>query len=174
MSGNGIAVGSDGSAYVVGSTRSTNFPTASPFQANNAGNGDAFVTRLSPSGSSLVYSTYLGGVGSDGQPGDSGLAIAVSADGSAHVTGHTTSSSFPTAAPVQASLAGFEDAFVTKLRGRCGLDVVGRNALRFERAACVGGESIGRLAQARLRAIECNVDRLLAHQTQLGEPDAVS
>ena len=106
-----IAVGTDGSAYVVGYTASTSFPTASPIQANNAGGYDAFVTKLSPSGSALTYSTYLGG-----SETDQGVGIAVGADGSAYVTGWTSSQNFPTAAPFQVSLGGgFHDAFAAKL-----------------------------------------------------------
>src|SRR5881396_1907639 len=59
--GLGIAADSSGNAYVVGDTNSTNFPTASPFQAAIGGSYDAFVTKLNAPGSALVYSTYLGG-----------------------------------------------------------------------------------------------------------------
>jgi hypothetical protein len=108
--GYAIAVGADGSVYVAGSTESTNFPTAAPLQAMLAGGTDAFVTRLAPSGASLVYSTYLGG-----SVVDIGTGIAVGADGSAYVTGFTESTNFPTAAPLQAMLAGLHDAFVAKI-----------------------------------------------------------
>src|SRR5207245_1058594 len=68
--GNGIAVDALGSAYVTGSTSSTNFPTASPLQAANGGGlEDAFVSKLNPTGSALDYSTYLGGSGGDGGDG---------------------------------------------------------------------------------------------------------
>jgi hypothetical protein len=63
--GTAIEVGADGSAYVAGNTWSTNFPTATPVQASNAGVYDAFVTKLSPSGSALAYSTFLGGSDDD-------------------------------------------------------------------------------------------------------------
>src|SRR5207245_7769595 len=63
--GNGIAVDDSGNAYVTGDTYSSNFPTASPFQAAYAGSIDAFVTKLNAAGSALPYSTYLGGHGSD-------------------------------------------------------------------------------------------------------------
>ncbi len=62
----GIAVDGAGSAYVTGCTVSTNFPTQSPYQATyQGGNQDAFVTKLTPAGNALVYSTYLGGSGDD-------------------------------------------------------------------------------------------------------------
>ncbi len=55
-----------GSAYVTGSTASTNFPTQSPYQATyQGGHHDAFVTKLTPAGNALVYSTYLGGSGDE-------------------------------------------------------------------------------------------------------------
>src|SRR5206468_4241497 len=96
-----IAVDAAGNAYVAGFTSSPNFPTASPFQANGDGFGDAFVTKLNAAGSALLYSTYLGGSGEDG-----GLGIAVDAAGNAYVTGFTGSANFPTASPFQPALAG--------------------------------------------------------------------
>ena len=81
--GFGIAVDGAGSAYVTGHTRSTNFPTtAGAAQTTNAGEFDAFVTKLDATGSGLVYSTYLGG-----SDVDLGLGIAVDGAGSAYVTG---------------------------------------------------------------------------------------
>ena len=108
--GYGIAVDADGNAYVTGETDSTNFPTASPFQAANRGNGNAFVTKLNATGNALIYSTYLGG-----STGDMGAAIAVDATGNAYVTGSAYSTDFPTVNPFQASSGGSYDAFVTKL-----------------------------------------------------------
>lgn len=108
--GSGIAVDSSGNAYVTGSTDSTNFPTANPLQPALGGPRDAFVTKLNPSGSALVYSTYLGGSGID-----SGADIAVDSSGNAYVTGSTGSPNFPTANPLQPTLGGGFDAFVAKL-----------------------------------------------------------
>jgi len=108
--GSGIAVDASGNAYVTGRTYSTNFPTASPLQATYGGGGDAFVAKLNPLGSALVYSTYLGGSGND-----SGSGIAVDSSGNAYVTGDTSSTNFPTASPLQATLEGTQDAFVAKL-----------------------------------------------------------
>ena len=108
--GNGIAVDGSVNAYVVGQTDSaTDFPTQGPYQAANAGGADAFVTKLAPSGSTLVYSTYLGGSGDD-------FAYAVAQNGgNAYVTGITTSTDFPPQGALQGSNAGGSDAFVTKL-----------------------------------------------------------
>jgi hypothetical protein len=108
--GTGIVVDSSGNAYVVGSTDSTNFPTLNPFQATVAGGTDAFVTKLNPTGSALVYSTYLGGSGDD-----VGASIVADSSGNAYVAGLTSSTNFPTLNPFQATNGGGRDAFVTKL-----------------------------------------------------------
>ena len=92
--GSGIAVDVAGDVYVTGQTYSTDFPTTmGAFRVTLGGSSNAFVTKLSPSGSGLVYSTYLGGRSYDGS-----RAIAVDADGNAYVTGFTTSWDFPTTA----------------------------------------------------------------------------
>jgi hypothetical protein len=108
--GYAIALDVQGNAYVTGTTYSTNFPTRSPLQSVNAGNGDAFVTKLNATGSVLAYSTYLGGSDSD-----SGDAIAVDGQGNAYVTGSTGSTNFSTVSPLQAAYGGNGDAFLTKL-----------------------------------------------------------
>jgi uncharacterized protein (TIGR03437 family) len=109
--GRAIALDSSGNAYVTGFTGSTNFPTANAFQPARGGQSgtDAFVTKLNAAGSALVYSTYLGGLGSD-----EGRGIAVDSSGNAYVTGRANSPNFPTAAPLQAALRGSTDAFITK------------------------------------------------------------
>ncbi len=108
-SGNAIAVDVAGNAYVAGSTYSFNFPVLNAYQTSIRGQQNAFVTKLSPAGS-LIYSTYLGGNGSDSAAG-----IAVDAANNAYITGGTTSTTFPTAAPLQAASGGNQDAFITKL-----------------------------------------------------------
>jgi hypothetical protein len=106
----GIAVDSSGAAYVAGRTSSTNFPTVSPLQAANAGGVDAFVSKLNAAGSALVYSTYLGGAGTD-----FASVIAVDSSGAAYAAGETASTNFPTQGAYQNANAGFKDAFVSKL-----------------------------------------------------------
>jgi hypothetical protein len=110
--GNGIAVDSSGSAYLTGATSSVDFPTiGGSFQtAYGGGSSDAFITKLSPDATSLVYSSFLGGSGFE-----SGASVGVDASGDAVVTGTTSSTNFPTAAALQATLAGGADAFVTKV-----------------------------------------------------------
>ena len=105
-----IAVDASGAAYVTGETQSTDFPLANPAQARLGGYFDGFVTKLNPQGSGLVYSTYLGGV-----QGDDVRSVAVDRDGNAYVTGYTNSTDFPTLNPIQAALAGSNDAFIAKL-----------------------------------------------------------
>jgi hypothetical protein len=107
-----------GDAYVTGHTASTNFPTAAPFQAASGGGFDAFVTKLNPLGTGLVYSSYLGGSATD-----EGFGIAVDGMGNAYVTGDTSSSNFPTVMAFQPTLGGVQDAFVTRVNsGGTGLD----------------------------------------------------
>jgi hypothetical protein len=107
-----IAVDSVGAAYVTGPTTSADFPTsAGAFDMSFNGPEDAFVTKLDPSGSSLAYSTYLGGTN-----GARGEAIAVDPAGAAYVTGDTSSTDFPTTAGAfETTFNGLIDAFVTKV-----------------------------------------------------------
>jgi hypothetical protein len=105
-----IAVDADGNTYLTGLVQSPNFPAVNPIQATYAGSVDVFVSKLNPSGSALVYSTFLGGSGLE-----EGLAIAVDAAGDAFVAGVTLSSNFPTVNPFQAASGGSYDVFVAKL-----------------------------------------------------------
>ena len=107
--GSGIAVDSSGNAYITGET-SSDFPTQNPYQGSSGGGSDAFVTKLSSSGNTLIYSTYLGGSGRD-----FGRGIAVDSEGNAYVTGNTSSPNFPIQNPFQSTLDPTADAFITKL-----------------------------------------------------------
>ena len=115
--GKAIAVDPQGNAYVTGITGSPNFPVANALQPKLNPSGDAFVTKLDPTGQSLVYSTYLGGGGLD-----QGNGITADACGFAYVTGQTQSTNFPTtpgalqpgfSGPASGGFAG--DAFVARL-----------------------------------------------------------
>ncbi len=109
--GFGIALDGAGDAYVTGVTQSTNFPVQpSPPLRSFGGTQNAFVTELNPTGTALVYSTYLGGSNSD-----LGAAIAVDSNKNAYVTGETNSANFPTVNPTQATLKGGTDAFVSEI-----------------------------------------------------------
>jgi hypothetical protein len=106
-----IAVDRRGQAYVTGETGSTDFPTRNALQPALAGSFDAFVTKLTTDGSSLHYSTYLGG-----SEHDVGLSIAVDGFGQAYVTGDTHSVNFPTVNAFQPVSVGSPfNAFVTKI-----------------------------------------------------------
>jgi hypothetical protein len=106
-----LAVDSAGNAYVTGTTTSTNFPTVNPLQASSGGGFDAYVAKLNPAGSGLIYSTYLGGSGDD-----FGRGIAVDSSGNVFVTGQTSSANFPVSTnSFQAVFGGSTDAFVAKV-----------------------------------------------------------
>jgi hypothetical protein len=133
-SGTHIAVDPSGAAYVVGITRSTNFPTVNPSQLFLRGDTDVFVSKLDPSGSRLVYSTYLGGNNVEQAMFEfvPALDVAVDSAGNAYVVGLTQSADFTAVSPFQPFGGGTclflpifpvgpcPDAFVTKLddRGR--------------------------------------------------------
>ena len=110
--GYGIAVDITGNAYVTGRTHSNDFPVVNALFPNFAGGYyDAFVTKLSASGSQILYSTYLGGGGDD-----HGFSMAVDRLGNAYVTGYTQSINYPVVNAVYPNLGGGGvDAFVTKL-----------------------------------------------------------
>ncbi len=125
-----VRVDAAGNVAVVGRTRSTNFPVMLPYQQFKGSSGtgqDGFATRLDPTGTTLIFSTYLGG-----SADDEALAVDVDANGQVYVTGVTASSGlngttrFPTSFPqsLQREFGGGQDAFVTVLRAE-GLMVYG-------------------------------------------------
>ena len=108
----GIAIDSSGDAYVAGSTGSINFPivTGAPQTALKSAN-DAFVAKLNPAGSKLLYSTYLGGSAED-----DAYAITVDSSGNAYVTGNTASTDFPVStAAYKKTIGPAPVAFVAKV-----------------------------------------------------------
>ncbi|AGY59267.1 SBBP repeat-containing protein [Gloeobacter kilaueensis] len=108
----GVAVDEAGNAYVSGYTFSADFPTTSDApQTQSSGDYEAFVAKLNATGTALVYSTYLGGGGSDLSYG-----VAVDRAGNAYVSGLTQSTNFPTTTgALQTQLRGPEDVFITKV-----------------------------------------------------------
>jgi len=108
--GYGIAVDALQNAYVTGFTSTPSFPVVNALQSNFAGVEDAFVAKVNPAGSALVYSTFLGG-----NRADEARAIALDALGNVYVTGYTFSLDFPVANALQRQYGGNVDAFVTKI-----------------------------------------------------------
>ncbi|GIK38103.1 MAG: hypothetical protein BroJett011_19360 [Chloroflexota bacterium] len=112
--GHDIVLDASGNAYVLGSTSSLAFPTtAGAFDTSHspAGN-DVFVTKLNPTGSGLVYSTYLGGNGED-----YGYSLVLDNANNAYITGVTQSTDFPTTAgALDTTHSNVDnDAFIAKL-----------------------------------------------------------
>ena len=109
--GRSVAVDASGSAYVAGDTSSTNFPaTPGAFEPSLAGGTDVFLAKLNASGGGLLYATYLGGGGDDGES-----SVAADASGNAYVAGITVSTDFPTTPDAFDTLPDGVDAFVAKL-----------------------------------------------------------
>jgi hypothetical protein len=114
--GDDIAVDSAGSVYITGHTESDNFPTANALQPTKSAFVDAFVTKLNPAGSALVYSTYLGGNNRDG---DYESNIAVDSAGNAYIASNTASTDFPTVNAFQTEFRGLDDdVFIAKLNAQ--------------------------------------------------------
>ena len=108
--GKAIEADSDGNAYITGDTNALDFPIVNARQATFGGINDAFVTKINPAGTAIIYSTYLGGSGND-----EGLGIAVDTSKNVYVTGRTTSLNFPGSNAIQSRHGGgYFDAFVTK------------------------------------------------------------
>ena len=114
-----LAIDAAGDAFVTGFTVSADFPTKNPIFGRISGSPDpkfqvypveAFIAELNPTGSALVFSTYLGG-----SANDLGSAIALDPSGYIYVTGYTFSPDFPVANAIQSVLGGNDDAFVAKL-----------------------------------------------------------
>jgi len=108
----GISIDSQGNVYVAGTTMSTDFPTTlGAFQTSKKGGSDAFVSKINTNGTSLLYSTYLGGSSYESIDG-----IVTDSQGNAYITGTTSSTDLPTTlGAFQTSKKGLKDAFVSKL-----------------------------------------------------------
>lgn len=103
-----IAVDTAGHAYVTGNTYSYDFPTINAYRGETTVWGEGFLSKLSPDGGQLVYSTYLGG-----SWGAVPNAVAVDAGGSAYIAGYTYSLDFPLVNPIQGP-SRYGDGFVTR------------------------------------------------------------
>ena len=106
-----IKVDSAGNAYVAGRTEANDFPTLNPIQSRyGGGSNDVFLSKLNRDGSSLIYSTYLGG-----SEYDQARSLALDESGNVYLTGRTESANFPVVNPIIPDYAGKQDAFVTKV-----------------------------------------------------------
>lgn len=145
-SANGIAVAPDPNApttfdaYVTGSTVSPDFPIQTgAFQPTyGGGNADAFAAELNSTGTTLVYSSFLGGTNTD-----TGNGIAVDPTGAAYIAGQTCSEDFPLANPLQATPGGNCDAFISKVEILDGIEL-NPGGLVFS------GQSVGTTSQAQI------------------------
>ncbi len=116
--GRAVAVDAAGSAFVTGYTASSNFPVLSAYQGTFGGATDSFVSRVSPTGSALYYSTFLGGGGSD-----QGRGIALDSGGRAHVAGYS-SGSFPSVSAHQGAFGGGASDLVLSKLGSAGNSLI--------------------------------------------------
>jgi hypothetical protein len=119
--GGAIAVDSSGSVYITGNTSSRNFPLENAFQTTIGGPCNAFISRLSSNGNSLLFSTYLGGSGCTPAYPETGQGIALDQQGNAYIAGVTGSGDFPLWNPIQPQLEGSTDVFVVKVNSAGGL-----------------------------------------------------
>jgi beta-propeller repeat-containing protein len=134
-SGNAIVIDPSGDAFVAGGTKSSNFPIKGAYQSTLKGAINAFVLEVNSSGSTLVYSTYLGGTGTDVASG-----IALDKNGNAYVAGSTTSTDFPPKNPLAGETSG---GFVTELNSSGNALIystyLGAGSLDFASAVAVDG-----------------------------------
>lgn len=133
-------------AYIFGSTTSADFPVLNPYQATWSGGQDYTVTKFALDGSGPLFSTYLGGTGTDTASG-----IAVDSVGNIYISGQTKSTDFPTVRAIQPVFGGDKDGTVTKLGadgqsliystyfGGSGSDLFGSLALDASRRLYVTG-----------------------------------
>jgi Beta-propeller repeat len=99
-----------GNIYVAGYTSSTDFPVGNAEQPTNLGLGDAFISKLDPTGHTLIYSTYLGGSNTD-----EAESVAVDAKGNVVISGTSQSHDFPQAGQLTSVLSGYSETFAASL-----------------------------------------------------------
>ena len=106
----GVDIDAEGNAYISGGSYSTDYPIANAYQPTNRGIEDVVISKLTPSGNALAYSTYLGG-----SEAELPWAVAVTQEGDAFVTGVTGSADFPVRRAIQPAKGAGLDGFVTRL-----------------------------------------------------------
>jgi hypothetical protein len=147
-----LAVDGTGAAYLGGYTQSRDFPRKRAYQPALGGRSDCFVAKVSPQGTGLVYSTYLGGTHDDRVN-----ALALDADGAVVLAGQTSSPNFPRKFAFQQNLGGRNDGFVAKLNsagsglvfssffGGASDDIVYALALDGSGGAYLTGHTLGKI-----------------------------
>jgi hypothetical protein len=106
-----LALDAQNNIYLAGGTFSSDFPTtAGSWQTTHAGATDGFITKIAAGGTGLTYSTFLGAAADDPI-----RSLTLAPDGTAYLAGVTRSENFPLVNPLQATLAGATDAFITRL-----------------------------------------------------------
>lgn len=180
----GVAIDPSGAVAVTGFTGSSDFPTVNARQPHYSGRSDAFVARFTPAGNALVYSTYLGGSGTENNAEVEGGGIAVDAEGSAFVVGFTSSRNLPVVGASQRKLGGKYDAFVARLSpdggelmystylGGKGNDLGLAIAIDPEGNAYVTGSTASKNFPTRYPAQGKRLGRSDAFVTKLGAEDA--
>lgn len=145
----GLFQDSSGNIFLAGSTASTNFPTSSgAFQTALSGTRDAFVTKLAPGGSSIVFSTYLGGNATT-----DGMALAVDVNDIPTVVGTTTSDDFPVVNGIQPALSGPSDGFFAQLNPDDGSALLLSSYIGGTGDDCVNGVAVNSSANLFLAGI---------------------
>jgi uncharacterized protein (TIGR03437 family) len=120
-----VAIDGAGNAYIAGGTNSTNFPLSDAFQQTNQGQTNALIAGISASGSTLLFSSYLGGTGSAGTGGDYANALAASCAAGLVIAGTTASNNFPATTGVVRTAygGGSSDGFIASI-GVLGMPVI--------------------------------------------------
>ena len=143
--GNGITVDSSGSAYLVGS--SNGIPIQNPIQSSVVGGTNAFVAKFSPDGSSLVFSTYLGGTSPfNSSRGDSATGVAIDASDNVHIVGTTASCEFPLildALSTECVTAGYDQKVFVASLNSTGTQLLFSTLLQSGSSAGIGVDSKG-------------------------------
>jgi hypothetical protein len=141
--GYGIAVDSSGSAYLTGTTNSSDFPISGAHQPYFAGGiQDAFLVKLTPGGNALLFSTYVGGTSQD-----TATSIALDGSGDIYIAGHTYSKNFPTLEAFQSSPGYLQDAFLARFDKTSGALRLG-TYLGGNSSDAAYGVTVDRLGQA--------------------------
>lgn len=159
-----IAIDTAGAAYVTGTTSSTDFPLVNPVEGNGGGD-DAFLSKLSPAGNALVYSTYLGGLGRD-----EAFGVAVDGAGVAWIAGVSDSTDINTLNPIEASTIG-PHLFISRFSATGGLTFSTKlGGSSYEKEPAIAVDSTG-AAYVTGTTGSTNYDTLNPYEVDGGDDD---